>query len=58
MSSDSRSLGSNIAVILTCLLAIVSGSGCVTLKNAKSFEIDSPFVDIEYEALENKEGSE
>jgi hypothetical protein len=36
----------------------VSGSGCITLKNAKSFEIDSPFVDIEYEALENKEGSE
>ena len=27
------------------------GQGCVTLKNAKSFEIDSPFFDIEYEAL-------
>ena len=51
----SRKLGNSIAVFIICLSAIAVGQGCVSLKNARSFEIDSPFVDIEYEALPEKD---
>ena len=54
-SSDSQRCVSNIGIILICLMAIVVGQGCINLKNAKSFEIDTPFADIEYEALEPSE---
>ena len=55
LNNDSRSCVSNIGILATCMLAIVVGQGCINLKNAKSFEIDTPFADIEYEALEQSE---
>lgn len=55
LSNGSRSCVSNIGILISCILAIVVGQGCINLKNAKSFEIDTPFADIEYEALEQSE---
>ena len=55
LNNESRKFANSIAVFIICLSAIVIGQGCVNLKNAKSFEIDSPFVAIEYEALEADE---
>ena len=55
LNNGSRSCVSNIGILISCILAIVVGQGCINLKNAKSFEIDTPFADLEYEALEKDE---
>jgi len=52
-NNGSRKCANNIAIIIICLWAMLVGIGCISLKDAKSFEIDSPFVDIEYEAKQN-----
>ena len=55
LNSHSRNYANSIVVILACCLALAVGNGCINLKNAKTFEIDTPFADFEYEAKENVE---